>query len=224
MTVAIIPARGGSKRIPRKNVQPVGGVPLVVRAIDRCRKAGVFDSIAVSTDDAEIADLSARAGAVVVDRPAHLSGDDSTSEEAVLHALEVLGIRCGIVAMVQCTTPFTRSVEIQRCIESVRAYGGSAFTACPCRLDILWDRHVPGSEARVSRARDGWRENGGCFAFLAGDIVSHGTRFVPLQRIVEARSWLDIDTPEDLLVAQLLADHQSAMEREVIEACTIQPK
>ena len=77
--VAVIPARGGSKGVPRKNLREVGGVPLVVRAIRSAQAAASVDRVVVSTDDAEIAAVAFAAGADVVDRPADLAGDTASS-------------------------------------------------------------------------------------------------------------------------------------------------
>ncbi|WP_235018115.1 cytidylyltransferase domain-containing protein, partial [Thermomonospora echinospora] len=89
--LCVIPARGGSKGIPRKNLAPVGGRPLVVRAVDAAVAAPHVDVVVVSTDDAEIAGVAAAAGARIVTRPADLSGDTASSESALLHALDELG-------------------------------------------------------------------------------------------------------------------------------------
>ena len=86
MTVlAVIPARGGSKGVPGKNLAPVGGVPLVARAIRAAQSSGLVDAVAVSTDDHRIAAVAASEGAVVIRRPAELSGDQPSSESALLH-------------------------------------------------------------------------------------------------------------------------------------------
>lgn len=87
-TVALIPARGGSKRLPRKNIVDVGGVPMVVRPIMAARRAGLFDRIYVSTEDAEIAEIARKYGAEVIDRPPQLAEDRSTVVEVCIHALE----------------------------------------------------------------------------------------------------------------------------------------
>jgi len=73
--VCLIPARGGSKRIPRKNLLPLGGKPLLAYTIDNARDSGCFDEIAVSSDDAEILALAERCGVRADRRPDHLSGD-----------------------------------------------------------------------------------------------------------------------------------------------------
>jgi len=85
--LAIIPARGGSKGIPRKNVQSVGGVPLVVRTVRAASGARRVERVVVSTDDVEIAELARGAGAEVVWRPAELCGDTASSEAALMHVL-----------------------------------------------------------------------------------------------------------------------------------------
>ncbi len=86
--LAVIPARGGSKRIPRKNVRPFGGVPLIEHAIRAAHASALFDHVVVSTDDAEIADVARRAGAEVpFMRPAELADDHAGTVPVVGHAI-----------------------------------------------------------------------------------------------------------------------------------------
>lgn len=88
MTIAIIPARGGSKRIPHKNLKPFCGKPLVCWAIDTALGSGLFDSVVVSTDDRDVARLAAERGAgTPFIRPAHLSDDHATTDAVILHAV-----------------------------------------------------------------------------------------------------------------------------------------
>jgi CMP-N-acetylneuraminic acid synthetase len=87
MSVAVIPARGGSKRLPRKNVRRFAGKPLLVHSIDVAAKVPAIRRILVSTDDAETADIARAAGAEVVVRPPELSGDHATTASAIRHAL-----------------------------------------------------------------------------------------------------------------------------------------
>ena len=86
--LAVIPARGGSKGVPAKNLAAVGGVPLVARAVASCRASRLVTDVVVSTDDPGIAAAARGAGAEVVQRPAAIAGDTATSEAAVLHALD----------------------------------------------------------------------------------------------------------------------------------------
>ena len=88
--LALIPARGGSKGIPGKNLQEVGGLPLVVRSIHAAQASDRVTRVVVSTDDEAIAELSRDAGADVVQRPQSIAGDSASSESALLHALDAL--------------------------------------------------------------------------------------------------------------------------------------
>ena len=90
--VAIIPARGGSKGLPRKNALPLCGKPLIAWTIESARAARSIERVVVSTDDPEIARVSEAFGAEVVWRPAEMSSDLSPSEHALLHALRELRI------------------------------------------------------------------------------------------------------------------------------------
>jgi len=86
--IAIIPARGGSKRLPRKNILPLGGEPLLCRVIKTCLKAGCFDEVVVSTEDDEIASIAEKSGARVHCRPVGLAGDRSTVVDVCLDVLD----------------------------------------------------------------------------------------------------------------------------------------
>lgn len=87
-TVALIPARGGSKRLPRKNILDLGGKPMLAYPIEAAMATGLFDRVCVSTEDEEIARVAASLGASVIERPADIAGDRSTVVQVCLHALE----------------------------------------------------------------------------------------------------------------------------------------
>ena len=89
-TVAIIPARGGSKRLPRKNVLPFLGRPMLAHPVDAARASGEFDAVIVSTEDSEIADAAHQAGAEVMARPASLADDKAGVVDVCLHVLDML--------------------------------------------------------------------------------------------------------------------------------------
>ncbi|MFF4320612.1 cytidylyltransferase domain-containing protein [Streptomyces sp. NPDC001568] len=145
---AVIPARGGSKGIPGKNVAEVGGVPLVARAVSACRGAAHVTRVVVSTDDAAIAAAAREAGAEVVERPAELGSDRASSESALLHALDRLEERyaepVGVLVFVQCTSPFVTAEEVDATVLAVLRDGAdSAFTAVPFH-GFLWGAEAPG--------------------------------------------------------------------------------
>jgi len=87
--IAIIPARGGSKRLPRKNILPLSGVPLLSRVIRTAQDSGIFDDIIVSSEDAEILDIAQKEGVIAHSRPLELASDRSTVVETCIEALQM---------------------------------------------------------------------------------------------------------------------------------------
>jgi len=104
--IAIIPARGGSKGLPRKNMLPFNGKPLIVHSINYANACSLVNTVYVSTDDDEIASISSHSGASIIQRPLELSGDSATTESAIEHVLSTLKIKPDIIILLQATSPF----------------------------------------------------------------------------------------------------------------------
>jgi len=135
-TVAVIPARGGSKGIPRKNVRLVAGKPLLAYTIEHALACPLVDRVAVSTDDPEIAAVAIEYGAEVIHRPPEISGDAASSESALLHALDHLkaaeGYEPELVVFLQATSPIRQAGDVQGAIETLqREQADSLFSAGP---------------------------------------------------------------------------------------------
>ena len=114
MRVAVIPARGGSKRIPRKNIRPFAGKPIIVWPIKTALSSGLFDQVVVSTDDAEIAEVACGAGALVpFMRPENLSDDYADTKSVVRHAISELKLDTEPEAQVCCIYPTSVFVDAQ---------------------------------------------------------------------------------------------------------------
>ena len=117
MRLAVIPARGGSKRIPRKNIRPFGGRPMIAWSIDAALQSGCFDRVIVSTDDAEIADVAQAAGASVPFlRPPELSDDHTGTIPVVAHAVQWhvnAGQAPTQVCCLYATAPFVQPADLQ---------------------------------------------------------------------------------------------------------------
>lgn len=117
MKVAIIPARGGSKRIPRKNIKLFFGLPIIAYSIKAAQESNLFDRIIVSTDDPEIAQISKRYGAEIPFlRPAKLSDDFTTTGEVISHAIEELqkeGEKIDLVCCIYATAPFIQIRDLK---------------------------------------------------------------------------------------------------------------
>ncbi|WP_247956772.1 acylneuraminate cytidylyltransferase [Microbacterium galbinum] len=233
LTVAIIPARGGSKGVPRKNLRTVGGVPLVVRAIRAARDAAGIDLVVVSTDDDEIAAVSAAAGARVVRRPAEISGDTASSESAILHAvdeIEAAGERVGIIAFVQATSPFLPSAALAGAVAEVRADRADSVFSAHETYGFLW-RRGSGAEGGGDGSDDGaggqatainheaahrprrqdrephYLETGAFYVFRAEAFRTSRHRFFGRIRIAEVPEWtaIEIDDAQQLRIADALA-------------------
>jgi N-acylneuraminate cytidylyltransferase len=118
MKIAVIPARGGSKRIPRKNIKPFGGKPMIAWSIEAAKSSGLFDRIIVSTDDAEIAEVAKKWGAEVpFMRPAELSNDYAATTEVIAHATQWAldqGLDVEAVCCIYATAPFVETNDLKR--------------------------------------------------------------------------------------------------------------
>ncbi len=220
LTVAIIPARGGSKQVPRKNLRRVGGIPLVERAVRAAAAASGVDLVVVSTDDDEIAGVGAASGARIVRRPAEISGDTASSESALLHALDALerdGIVVGTVVFVQATSPFIPSTGIDEAVESVRSGRFDSVFSAHETYGFLWRRdgadaaeginHDAAHRPRRQDREPHYLETGAFYAFEAAGFRAAGHRFFGRVGIVEVPEWtaVEIDDAQHLEIASAVA-------------------
>ncbi|WP_320780417.1 acylneuraminate cytidylyltransferase [Streptomyces sp. CRN 30] len=229
--LAVIPARGGSKGVPAKNLAPVGGVPLVVRAVRECRATRLVTDVVVSTDDQGIAAAARRAGAEVVLRPAAIAGDTATSEAAVLHAMDaheaLHGAAVDAVLLVQCTSPFLIREDIDGVAGAVVEGGAdTAVTVAPFH-GFVWREDAGPVDAsgagdtggghgvnhdksfrprRQDRPQD-FLETGAAYAMDAAGFRTHHHRFFGRTELVrtDPARVLEIDDPHDLSRARALA-------------------
>ena len=219
--IAIVPARGGSKGVPGKNLRRVGGRSLVERAVDACRAARLVEAVYVSTDDAEIAAGAEAAGGKVIMRPPELSGDTASSESALLHALDQLslvGDEPEVLAFVQCTSPFIASDDLDRGVEMIiHDYADSVFSAVPS-YDFLWraddgfglvtgQNHNPAVRQRRQERAPHFRETGAFYVMSAAGFKAARHRFFGRTAVVQVPELtaVDVDHLHDLTLAGALA-------------------
>lgn len=139
MMLGVIPARGGSKGVPRKNLRCVGGVSLLRRAVRSAADSGAVDRVVVSTDDAEIRAEALAAGAEAPFlRPAALAADESPTVDVVAHAVDaweaVSGERVDTIVLLEPTSPFRRATHVRDAVARFRE-GGCAAVVSVCPLE-----------------------------------------------------------------------------------------
>ena len=141
--VAIIPARGGSKGIPRKNIRLLAGKPLIAYSIEAALNSKYINRIIISTEDKEIADISRKYGAEVIERPEELAKDNSQTIDVVKHVLENLkkneSYTPDIIALLQPTSPLRTKEDIDNGIELfVNNKCGSVISVCEAIHPVYW--------------------------------------------------------------------------------------
>jgi N-acylneuraminate cytidylyltransferase len=222
VNVAIIPARGGSKRIPRKNVLPFDGKPVIAWSIEAARASGCFDRIVVSTDDDEVAEVAARFGAEVpFRRPAELATDHMGTIPVIAHAVEWLGAHGPPPALACCiyaTAPLLVPDDLRSCRERLERTGADyAFTCTTFPYPIQRALHADpaGRIAMFHPEYEGARSqdlaevfhDAGQFYWGRAQAWLEGRRiFGPGSIPFMIPRWRvqDIDTPEDWARAELL--------------------
>jgi CMP-N,N'-diacetyllegionaminic acid synthase len=222
--LALIPARGGSKRLPGKNIKPLKGKPLIVWTIDVVKQIQDICDILVSTDDLEIKSISANAGAYIPwVRPAELATDTASSVDVALHALDWYESEKGSVdglLLLQPTSPFRSTATVNRGInlfklnEKKPVLGVSATHAHP-----MWSFRIEegllfpfidalGLQTRSQDLPPVYVVNGSFYLITPKDLRKHrafvGTGAIPLVYEWEHEA-LDIDTPWDWKIAEFIA-------------------
>jgi len=185
--VAVIPARGGSRGIPRKNTRLMAGKPLLAYSIEAARAASCFSSVYVSTDDDEVAEIARRFGAEVIRRSPGLAGDAVTLDAVIVDACEQLARRHPegpprFVATIQPTSPLLTPRTIREAVERCITGGADTVLTVIDEPHLAWTRRdgtpVPLYASRVNRQQlpPYLRETGGVVVCPTGQLAS-GTRF-----------------------------------------------
>lgn len=202
MILGLIPARADSRRLPRKNVASLGGMPLVVWTIIAAKASGIFSVIAVSTDDDEIKALARKHGVEVIERPAELCADNMPMLPVVRHALTAYP-KTEVVMLLQPTSPFRDELHIR---EAMRQWRNASHGWHPkpsmASVDIKTEKE---NGAIYISAASVIREGGHIYDEAGGNWFKfHMDSFA---------ASLDIDTPEDLEKAKaLLARHEGEVD------------
>ncbi len=222
--LALIPARGGSKGIPKKNIQSLNGKPLLTYAIEAARATPSINRVVVSIDDPEIGAVAEQHGAEVVWRPAEISGDHATSESALLHALDHLrqteGYQPELLVFLQCTSPLTLPEDIQGTIQTLlNENADSALAVIPFHY-FLWKPDAAGDAIGINHDKHHrplrqdrepqYLESGAVYVMHTQGFLQARPRFFgrTAMYVMRPERYLEIDEPVDLLVAEVLLREQ----------------
>jgi CMP-N-acetylneuraminic acid synthetase len=221
--LAIIPARGGSKRLPRKNILPLAGKPLINYSIEAAKSISSIARVVISTDCEEIANTAqAAGGGVPFLRPASLSSDTSSSVDVVRHALEhfkSIGENFDYVLLLQPTSPLRTAAHIQGAIDLLATKkADSVISVCECEHSPLWTNTLDDSlslenfipkNVKNMRSQDlpqYYRLNGAIYLtkveqFLHEGVLMSGNS---VAFKMDSHSSIDIDTKLDFMLAEAI--------------------
>ena len=215
--LAIIPARGGSKGIPRKNIRELAGKPLIMHTIEAALNSGVLDRVVVSTEDSEIAGLVRGYGVEVIDRPQELATDTAATEPVLEHAITFLEKQENywpdIIVLLQATSPLRQSQHIKGAMaEFLSSSFDSLLSVCLSHV-FIWRIRGNGAEPLNYDYRQRpmkqdmpqeFRENGAIYIFRKEILREHHSRLggkTGLYVMSEEDS-LEIDSEYDFWLCQ----------------------
>ena len=217
--LTVIPARGGSKGVPGKNIKRLGALPLIEYTIRAALEAGLQPM--VSTDDQAIADVAVAAGArVPALRPAHLATDEASSLDVILHALEHWAPEARSVCLLQPTSPFRTGAHVREALAQFeRGACPGVVSVCPVEKPPRWMYHLsperqemrpflssPGVITRRQDASPLYVLNGAIY-LVEVPVLRATKSFVPegtLGYVMSVEDSVDIDTPLDWMLAETL--------------------
>lgn len=229
----LIPARSGSKGIPRKNLRELRGRPLIQHVVETSLRVVPASRVLVSTDSDEIADAAREVGGVrVMGRDAELSSDTATLDEVALDVactlVEQGASPSDVIITVQPTSPFVQASSIQGAIRQLGSCESKSVISVKREAKLRWSQAengtaVPLYAQRLNRQQlpAEYTETGGIIGTTLGELINHNTRVVDPVGLVclSAREAVDIDEPNDWLVAERYAEQQRIVIRADASKC-----
>lgn len=208
--LAVIPARGGSKRIPRKNIIEINGKPLLAYTIELAKKLPELDAVVVSSEDDEILSTASSYGAETLRRPNELALDNTQDEPVLIHAINALEAKGRIfdyIVMLQCTLPLRKPETVRKIITI--GVNGSSDTVSTCVEDRSRFRRLrngnwipvdPSASRRSQEREPYYREADVCYVMKTKTLVKTGSIFGGQIEfvIVDEIENMDINTTSDL--------------------------
>lgn len=189
LIVAIIPARGGSKGLPQKNLTECGGKPLIAWSIKHALDSHMIDEVYVTSDDQKILEIASNYGALTIQRPKELAADNSSSEDALVHALKEIrsrGVDVELVVFLQATSPLRDPSDLDKAIGKLKTDKlDSLLSVSPIDDFFVWVEssdgpvavnHDPAVRKRRQELPTKYLENGSFYIFYAKQFLSKKNR------------------------------------------------
>ena len=220
--LAVIPARGGSKRLPRKNVLDLHGKPLIAWSIEAGLKSKYIDKVVVTSDDAEILDISKKFGAETIKRPDELASDTATTFDVIKHVMENIE-RHDYIVLLQPTSPLRNEKHIDEAIELLEVKNAdSIVSVCEMDHNPLWSNVLPKNGSMKGFLRDEvlnkrsqdlekyYRINGAIYICKAKKLLKEKSFFLKdniFAYVMDRKSSIDIDEEIDFKIAEVLKNN-----------------
>ncbi len=218
--LAIIPARGGSKGLPRKNILDLNGLPVISHTILAAKQSKYIDRVLVTSEDVEILDISQAAGAEIIERPVELASDTATTIDTVVHAIKKSEKVYDYIVLLQPTSPLRVEKHIDEAIELLKTKKADAVVSvCKMEHSPLWSNTLDSSlsmngfiknsvyNKRRQDMEDYYRLNGAIY-ICNTSLLLHERRFILKKNTyaykMSKRASVDIDNELDFKICKCL--------------------
>jgi len=218
--LAIIPARGGSKRLPNKNILDLAGKPLIAYTIEAAKKSKYIDDIIVSSDSDEILKIAKEYNIKTIKRPDYLASDTAKTIDVIKHVIESMTGEYDYIVLLQPTSPLRNEKHIDEAIELLNVKEADAIVSV-CEMDHspLWSNTLPASLSMESFLRDEiknkrsqdlekyYRINGAIYICKTDELLKQNTLFLDkniFAYVMNRKSSIDIDDEIDFKLVEVL--------------------
>ena len=224
--LAIIPARGGSKRLPRKNILDLNGKPLITWTIEASLKSKYIDNIVVSSDDDKILDIAKNLDVKTIKRPQNLANDTATTTDVLVHVIKNIDKKYDYIVLLQPTSPLRDEKHIDEAMELLESKKADAIVSvCEMEHSPLWSNTLPKDlsmdnfikeEVKNKRSQDlekYYRLNGAIYICKTDKFSKENTLFLKdniFAYIMDRKSSVDIDEEIDFKFVEFLMKEKNA--------------
>lgn len=217
--VSIIPARGGSKGVPLKNIKEIAGIPLISHSIRQSLSSQLIEKTYVTTDSKAIGEVAHKEGAIVIERPTELASDTASSESALIDAINQIqrseNYSPELVVFLQCTSPLRRADDIDNAIRQLKQRKADSLLSVVENHRFVWEESDKSakslnydykSRARRQDLQPQYMENGSIYIFRPDDLIKYNNRLsgnIALYKM-DAITAYEIDTLLDFRIVEML--------------------